>query len=100
MAEHRAAVNALHALFLVRAPNLGPSIGSVGSSVGGSTRSGEGSTGSLGGTGEERGRRGMILPTEAHDVWAIEGGKVSRGLEYTGAAGWAGSEVLVESARR
>ncbi|KAI9635143.1 ribonuclease III domain-containing protein [Dioszegia hungarica] len=84
MAEHRAAVNALHALFLVR----------------GDTEEGGGGLGGMWrrSQGEKR-AGGLRLPTESHGVWAVEGGKVGKGLEFQG-SGWGGGEVTVESRKR
>lgn len=77
MAEHRAAVNALHSMYLVR-------------SDAGIPLSGTGTT--------------QELPTESHGQWALEAGKVGRGsvwgVEGSGRAIGGGAEVVVESSRR
>lgn len=87
MAEHRAAVNALHALFLVRGDT------EVEGAVAGLSRRNKSQ-----GQGQARGQ-GLKLPTESHGDWALEGGKIGKGLEFVG-RGWGGGEVVVESGKR
>lgn len=74
MAEHRAAVNALHSLYLVRSD----SGAAAGASIGGQSQ----------------------LPTEAHGQWALEAGKVGRGVVLRGQGIGGGKEVVAGSARR
>lgn len=77
MAEHRAATNALHSLFLVRSDTMA---------------AGEAAPGSVAGP--------VDLPSEAHGAWAFEAGKVGAGSTYAGqAAGW-GADIVVGSSKR
>ena len=83
MAEHRAAVNALHSLYLVRSDAGLPAAASASASTSAPHASGP-----------------SQLPTAAHGQWALEAGKVGRGTVLTGSGISGGHEVLAESARR
>lgn len=74
MAEHRAAVNALYSLYLVKAPAPAPVDAS----------------------------ESTLVPTSAHGQWAVEAGKVGRGVGYVAPAGvgMGGNEGVVETGRR
>lgn len=88
MAEHRAAVNALHALFLVKGDSEGASDEDE-SGLGGMWRRNK----------NREGKSTLRLPTESHGQWAIESGRVGKGLDFQG-TGWGGAEVVVESGKR
>jgi large subunit ribosomal protein L44 len=79
MAEHRAAVNALHSLYLVRS-DAGASTSTGGAQAQGSVLD--------------------SLPTASHGQWALEAGKVGRGSVLRGKGIQGGMEGVVESARR
>lgn len=88
MAEHRAAVNALHSLFLVKGDleDVAEDEGGLAGLWRRNKRSQEGGD--------------LKLPTESHEQWALEGGKVGKGLLFQGGDGWAGADVVVESGKR
>lgn len=104
MAEHRAAINALHSVFLVRSDSGGPGEGlglPGGAGVAAAAGAGPGPGGRQGGFGASgtSGQRAQ-LPTEAHGQWAVEGGQVGRGVDFQGGSWGGGKEVLVESGSR
>jgi large subunit ribosomal protein L44 len=85
MAEHRAAVNALLSIFLVRNENDAAQPGRPGEVVDG--------------PGSERSDVVSALPTSAHSRWAITGGRVEVGKKYLGEVK-VGSETIVESRQK
>ncbi|OCF39515.1 hypothetical protein I317_06674 [Kwoniella heveanensis CBS 569] len=105
MAEHRAAVNALLSLFLVRGDQ------NDAKALGGGIASGS-SNGMAAGLGKKIGQFGSGLPSSIHPDRLLEAGKLvgasslttttSAGLDeqtYQGVA-WGGKDVLAESGRR